>query len=492
MRKNKLRNRQKTLMSTKMRVVVASSIFVAASMLLIVVFNLGEVKDSRAFSSGDYRSLSDGDWSEAASWEVFDGEEWSEASMPPGTGVKKVVVSNNSHVRISDEIVISNLVIDEGSRLSIDANVLRISKMKDEGKLVCNGILDMGTSVIEGNADLVVNKTATLFIGSDAGIDKKFVSGNIQLKGKKEFSKDAIYVFNGTVKQHTGNGLPSVMRHLVFDNSSGVDLDQSFFIVDKLVLSKGVVSTGKYNIALGASPNDPGIIERNSGFVMGRLKRWYGPKNVASIDFPMSDLNSSCLFSFTSDIPQFQTGLIELFYHEGVPDGSGLSPFEVRHVVVGICQSGYYTAFLSNGPDEAYLKMTSAETNSSNENEISWMITQNSKQNHVQASKSKVEGGKVMKTENFMNILSGPNPFQDMFVVRFSSETETHVNIQVMNNSGQVVYTENRNVVPGYNLFKYQDENELPAGVYIIRISNPSEIHTLKMIKISEQSALLP
>ena len=483
MRKHKLRNRQKTLMSTKMRVVIASSIFVAASMLLIVVINLGEVKDSRAFSSGDYRSLSDGDWSEATSWEVFDGEEWTEASMPPGTGVKTVVVSNNSHVRISDEIVISNLKIDEGSRLTIDANVLRISKMNDEGKLVCNGMLDLGTSVIEGNADLVVGKTATLFIGSDAGIDKKFVSGNIQLKGKKEFSKDAIYVFNGTVRQHTGNGLPSFLRQLVFDNSSGVELDQSFLVVDKLVLNKGVVSTGKYSLAIGSSQNDPGIIERNSGLVMGRLKRWYGPKNLESIDFPMSDSKSSCLFSFTSDVPVFQTGMLELFYHEGVPDGSGLSPFEVRHVVVGICRSGYYTAFLSNGPDEAFLKMTSSATTPSNENQVSWLITQNGNKDNIQGSKSKVESGKVAKTENFMNILSGPNPFHDLFLVRFSSEMETHVNIQIMNNSGQMVYSENKMVVQGYNLFKYQDENKLPAGVYIVRISNPSEIHTLKMIK---------
>ncbi len=470
-------------MSTKMRVVIASSVFVAASMLLIVVFNLGEVKDSRAFSSGDYRSLADGDWSEATSWEVFDGEEWTEAAMPPGVGVKTVVVSNNSHVHISDEIVISNLVIDEGSRLTIDANVLRISKMKDEGKLICNGMLDLGTSVIEGNADLVVGKTATMFIGSDAGIDKKSVSGNIQLKGKKDFSKDAIYVFNGTVKQHTGNGLPSFMRQLVFDNNSGVELDQSFLVVDKLVLNKGIVSTGKYSLAIGSSQNDPGVIERNSGLVMGRLKRWYGPKNIKSIDYPMSDLKSSCLFSFTSDVPAFQTGLLELFYHEGLPDGSGLSPFEVRHVVVGICQSGYYTAFLSNGPDEALLKMTTSATTPSNENQLSWLITQNSTNDIIQGSKSNVEPGKIAKAENFMHILAGPSPFQDMFLVRFSSEIETHANIQIMDKSGQIVYTENKIVAQGYNLFKYQDENELPAGIYIVRISNPSEIHTLKMIK---------
>lgn len=470
-------------MATKMRVVIASSIFVAASMLLIVVFNLGEVKDSRAFSSGDYRSVMDGDWSEITSWEVYDGEEWKEASMPPGTGVKTVLVSNNSHVRISDEIIISNLIIDEGSQLSIDANVLRVSKIKEEGKVICNGTLDMGTSVIEGNADLIVGKTARLLIGSDAGIDKKFESGNIQLKGRKEFSKDAIYVFNGTVRQHTGNGLPTFMRTLVFDNSSGVELDQSFLVVDKLVLNKGVVYTSKYSLALGSSQNAPGIIERNSGSVFGRLKRWYGPDNIRNFDFPMTDGNTTGIYSFTSDVKVFQTGLVELFYHEGIPDGSGLSPFEVRHVVVGICKEGYYTAFMSNGPDEALLRMTTTTTNASNENMTSWVITQNSGTSATSDNKLKVEPGTVVKTDNFMNILSGPNPFEDVFFVRFSSEIETHVNFQIMNGGGQMVYTESRNVDKGFNLIKYQDEKNLPAGTYIIRISSPSEIHTLKMIK---------
>lgn len=57
-----------------MRIVIGTSIVAAASLLLIVVFNLSDVKETRAFSSGDYRTISSGDWGQTDIWEVFDGK----------------------------------------------------------------------------------------------------------------------------------------------------------------------------------------------------------------------------------------------------------------------------------------------------------------------------------------------------------------------------------------------------------------------------------
>ena len=54
-----------------------------------------------------------------------------------------------------------------------------------------------------------------------------------------------------------------------------------------------------------------------------------------------------------------------------------------------------------------------------------------------------------------------------------------------MNGGGQMVYSDTINTEPGNNQFRYTNEKPLPPGVYILRISNPSEIHTLKIVKES-------
>lgn len=478
MSKNKLRNRQTAYLSTRMRIVIGASIFAAASLLLIVVFNISDVKETRAFSSGDYRTIASGDWSDSNTWEVFDGDNWRTASMPPGPGVSTIVVTSGNELAVTEEVSLTELLIEEGGHVRIDANSLRLMTTDAKGGITCKGKLDMGTAIIEGDGDFIVEQGATLFIGSDSGIDKKGASGNIQLRGKREFSKDATYVFNGTVLQHSGNGLPSVLRYLVFDNSSGVELDQSFFVVDTLTLKKGVVKTGRFVVTVGSSTSSAGFVESANGAISGKLKRWYGPANYKEVSFPVTDMKSVNLFNFSSDVQEFQKGMIEMNYHEGSLSNVSTNPFDARQVVVGITEQGYFTALLSNGPEEAWLKITSAVAGADRLNKISWKISKStrSKQNND-------ESVKLASTENIQNIVFGPNPFKDTFFVRFHSDASSLAFVQLMNAGGQLVYNEQMNVYEGSNQFQYKPKSELPPGVYMLRISNTSEIHTMKVIK---------
>lgn len=81
-------------------------------------------------------------------------------------------------------------------------------------------------------------------------------------------------------------------------------MDQSLLIIDKINLQNGVLNTGRFTLAIGASTVAPGEIERVSGAVCGKLKRWYGPSNVKNIVFPVSDATTTNIFSFSSDLPQ--------------------------------------------------------------------------------------------------------------------------------------------------------------------------------------------
>jgi hypothetical protein len=52
-----------------------------------------------------------------------------------------------------------------------------------------------------------------------------------------------------------------------------------------------------------------------------------------------------------------------------------------------------------------------------------------------------------------------------------------------MNGSGQVIYSEQMKVEEGSNQFEYVAKQDLPPGIYVLRISNASEIHTMKVIR---------
>ena len=74
---------------------------------------------SLAFSqqTGDYRSLTSGDWSAAATWETFDGSNWVPASSAP-TGTENITVDNQDTARVDGAVTISGTgyvkVIDTG------------------------------------------------------------------------------------------------------------------------------------------------------------------------------------------------------------------------------------------------------------------------------------------------------------------------------------------------------------------------------------------
>src|SRR4030095_7384423 len=346
MPRNKLRTKQRLFLSARMNIIIGASLSVLTILLLVIYFNFIEVKESRAFASGDYRTAGSGEWSDASVWEVFDGEDWKQADIPPPDGVKTILVTNGQKMIVTDEIPVNNLVIDEGSQLSLESNTMTISKFNGGGGITWNGTLVLGTAILEGNGDISVGQNAVLMIGSDAGIDKKGSSGNIQLTGKKDYHKDATYVYNGTVRQHTGNGIPLVLKHLIIDNPSGVDIDQNFQVLQELGLNKGVLFTSENILTLGSSVSNPCILAAEKGALSGNVKFWFGPSNIDQLLFPVSDGKITSHINFQSTLPEYKKGLIELKYRDGIPDDSKKSPFESRQVVVALSQKGYFSAML--------------------------------------------------------------------------------------------------------------------------------------------------
>ncbi len=469
MPRNRMRSKLKTRMSMRTRIIVASSIFVLLAILFVIQFNIVDIEESNAFASGDYRTAGSGDWENVDVWEVYDGTDWEKAIEPPDETVKTILLTNNQKITITDEILVNKIEIDEGASLNIESNTVRISKFNEKGGLICNGSLSLGTAILEGNGDFIIGPKAKLYIGSDAGIDKKGLSGNVQLSGKKEFHRDAIYVFNGSIRQRTGNGIPAIMSHLIVDNSSGIDLDQQIEVLKKIELLKGTLRTGIYSLTLGTSVNNTCAIKFENGSLNGNVKSWFGPSNISEFRLPVADASQNCVLEFISANPRFGKGLLEMKYQEGVPDDSRKSPFEARQIVVAITGAGYFSAMLSNGAGEAWMQLGKINDESKNRQTITWnVIEKNDPVNDVTHNKS------------ISNILYGPGYFNDQLVVRFFSELKTTVTLQMISQKGQIVQLSTVETQPGYNQFVFHPSNELSDGPYMVHIGNASEIHTFR------------
>src|SRR5690606_20717851 len=125
---------------------------------------------------------------------------------------------------------------------------------------------------------------ATLQIGSADGITSSGTFGNIQMSGSRNFSPYANYIYNGSSSQVTGNGLPSTVKSLTINNSSGVTLSSNL-TVSSLILNSGNLVTGSNSISVGSSKTNLGILNSTSGKIIGNLNRWLS--NTSTNVFPV-------------------------------------------------------------------------------------------------------------------------------------------------------------------------------------------------------------
>jgi hypothetical protein len=94
--------------------------------------------------------------------------------------------------------------------------------------------LNVGNSVIGGNGNFTLNSGATLITAHKGGIDS-----SIATTGTKTLSTAANYAFNGSSAQVTGILLPTTVKNLIINNSSGVSLSNHVVVSDTVTLTSG-------------------------------------------------------------------------------------------------------------------------------------------------------------------------------------------------------------------------------------------------------------
>jgi hypothetical protein len=146
--------------------------------------------------------------------------------------------------------------------------------LSNGGSLTVNngGTLNDGGYLIGGPGSFTLAAGGALGIGNAAGIATgNASSGTVQNTGTRNFSPDASYVYNGTVAQATGTGLPTQVRSLATTNSSPVTLSAPVRVVQVLTVggSGNLVLNGQALTLLSSSTGTALAVNTGTGIVSG-------------------------------------------------------------------------------------------------------------------------------------------------------------------------------------------------------------------------------
>ena len=132
------------------------------------------------------------------------------------------------------------------------------------------GILAQNCQIMSGSGNFDLQAGGTLIICDAAGISPTGVpTGAVLLTGTRTYSPLAQYIYNGTVAQVMGLGLPGTILALGVQNASNVTLSQALSLTQGVNLSQGNLNTGGFAFTLLSSATGTAGVVNTGGVVVG-------------------------------------------------------------------------------------------------------------------------------------------------------------------------------------------------------------------------------
>jgi hypothetical protein len=477
----KPRNRQRAFLSTRMKLIIGASVFALVFVATFIVIKFSEVDETYAYVEGDYRTSGSGSWDDESIWEQYDGDKWNPVLTIPNQKNAVIIIDSGHVVLMEEEIIVSKFIIKNGAVVELLSNSIKIEKNRGEGYLRCDGNIDFGECIIEGNADFISNGDAELRFGSPYGFSKSGSKGNIQLKGKYTLSENTTFIYNGSLPQESGDGLPDAITGLVIDNVEGVTLSEDVIVAGKLELLKGVLYTGNQKISLGVKPDQPFELVALSGAICGEFRYMSSLAKNKTYRIPVSDGRDRLNVELTVENKNLKDGYLIVKYYKGSVTAADRSPFDAREYVIAISERGFFTSMVNQGLKDAIYLFKGVTLGVDGDVSTIWSLM-----NYRNVSKSEKDLSKdsaIPSSELISNIIYGPNPFSNKISMRFSSEQSCMVMIDIVSADGKSVHQSNLDVDKGFNNWEYNVGQTLAPGNYFIRISSSNEIHSFLMTK---------
>jgi hypothetical protein len=212
LRRSKIRlaQRQGLKMSTRQRIILGSSIAAFLVTGLIIVFNFTNNEKTMAATLGDYRSKATGSWTNASSWQKYNGTSWVDASAAPTTADGAINILSGHTITISSNVTADNLTVDAGGTLQITSNTLTVANGTGTDIIIDGTLIITKDLNFNSNANMDVNGLVTL--KSTGGINFNSgclinVDGNFRREGGSVSLTSTYWsINNGGTYTHALNG----------------------------------------------------------------------------------------------------------------------------------------------------------------------------------------------------------------------------------------------------------------------------------------------
>jgi hypothetical protein len=273
-----------------------------------------------------FRSANTGNWTAAASWEMFNGSSWVTATRAPNNNDGTVTIRNGNTITINSDMSIDNVVIDAGSALTISIASLVITNGQAADDILCNGTLTIGSGFISGAGKITINGTLNWQQG--------FLETPVQVNSGGILNKTNNLVFLGnTLDLNTGAVMNWSAGSIELDN--GTINNSGSIIVSAFLLLAGPsginafnnLSGGTFSVA-SSSRITFGVPVNNQGILKGTgLYEFSGNAATLSGNGSIAPGNSPGIVSFdmsgtTAEIFN-NSGKLEIEMQSGSGPGTG-------------------------------------------------------------------------------------------------------------------------------------------------------------------------
>jgi len=172
--------------------------------------------------------------------------------------------------------------------------------------------------VVSGSGTFNVNAGSTLKYGNANGITSSGATGNVRTT-TRSFLSTASYGFVGTTAQNSGNGLPATIENLYVQrvtSSAITTLTNSLKVNSTLKMIQGHLNTSSNTLELGNSTTQLGTLDYTTGYVLGKMKRWFNSTNSG---------NASGLFPMGLDVSGIKNRFAKVEYTSAASAGGHLT-----------------------------------------------------------------------------------------------------------------------------------------------------------------------
>lgn len=203
--------------------------------------------------------------------------------------------------------LITESSINRGGEIIFKGNKIQFAvcnnniKNKIDFTVVTGSTLRLDNYHLTGSGDFNLLDGAGMMIGSPEGISNSEMRGNIQVSGRRNYSEQGFYSYNGGSEQETGDGLPSIVRALNINNEANCNLTKSVIVSGSLALQTGKLITGKAALTLGINETTTGTLNKTNGYVQGNLRRWISSSTTGKVEFPVgtTSAENTAVLNFT-------------------------------------------------------------------------------------------------------------------------------------------------------------------------------------------------